>query len=79
MRIIAQINSEMAEGAERLAGLERQTALQQDLAQLTRREAAAVREALKAELGRERRRTLARDLAMVFLGAALSYVLARSL
>ena len=77
MRIISQINSEMAEGDIRLRELEHETALQEQLANLTAREAAAVREALKSELGKERRRSLKRDLAMVLLGAVLTYALGR--
>jgi hypothetical protein len=74
VRIIAEINSEVALGQERLADLEKETAVQQQLAKLTGAEAAAVREALKTELGLERRRSLPRDLALVLLGVGLGYI-----
>jgi uncharacterized membrane protein len=74
---IAEINTEMEDGARRLAELESQTEVQRDLANLSEREAAAVRDTLRRELGRERRRSLFRDLVMVLLGAVLSYVLTR--
>jgi hypothetical protein len=77
MTIIAQINSEIEEGAQRLSELEEQTAVQQELAKLTQQEAAAVREALKGELGRERRRSLVRDVVLLLLGAVLTYLLTR--
>jgi hypothetical protein len=77
MRIIGQITTEMAEGEARLRELEHQTALQEQLAKLSASEATAIREALKSELGRERRRSLFRDLALVVLGAALTYVVGR--
>jgi hypothetical protein len=79
MRVIAQINSEMAEGRERLAELERQTNVNEELAKLSGKEAAAVRSALSGELALERRRSLWRDLLMVLLGAALSYMATRFL
>jgi hypothetical protein len=79
MQIIREITGEMEEGRQRLDELERQTDLQRELANLTVPEATAVREALQAELGRERRRSLWRDVMMVILGAGLSYLLARFL
>jgi uncharacterized membrane protein len=77
MRVISEINREIELGVTRLADLEKQTAVHEELAKLTTPEADAVREALKAELGRERRRSLVRDLGMVALGAVLSYFLTR--
>jgi uncharacterized membrane protein YhaH (DUF805 family) len=77
VQVIAQMNNEIELGAMRLADLEKQTSVHEELAKLTSTEADAVREALKAELGRERRRSLVRDFGMVALGAALSYFLTR--
>ena len=73
-RIIAEINREMREGADRLAHLERQTAMHEELAELSSEKAAAIRAALKAELGQERQRSLWRDLALVLLGALLAFL-----
>jgi hypothetical protein len=74
---IAQISAEMEDGAHRLRELERQTSIQKELANLSATESAAVRDALKGELSRERRRGLMRDLFMVVLGAAISLGLTR--
>lgn len=77
--IIAEINREMREGADRLAKLERQTAMHEELAELSSEKAAAIRDALKAELGHERQRSLWRDLALVLLGAVLAFLQQRYL
>jgi len=77
MQAITQIQTEIEDGALRLQELEEKTNLQRELSQLSESEAAAVREALGAELSRDRRRSLLRDLVLVLLGAALSYFLTR--
>lgn len=74
---IAQISAEMEDGERRLRELEQQTSIQQQLANLTGSQSAAIREALKGELSRERRRSLMRDLVMLVLGAVTSFLLTR--
>jgi hypothetical protein len=69
--IIASINRDMEEGAERLAELEARTAMHEELADLSSEKAAAIRGAIAAELGVERRRGLWRDSLFTLLGALL--------
>lgn len=76
-RTISQINAEMEDGERRLKELQQQTSVQQELANLSTAQSSAIQEALKGELGRERQRSLMRDLVMVALGAVGSFVLTR--
>ena len=74
---IAQITTEMEDGEYRLRELEKQTSVQQQLANLSTPQAEAIREALKGELGRESRKGLMRDLVFLVVGLIGGLVLTR--